>query len=803
MKNCNIELFMPAPTGDCGAVSNLVNKGIVGKVHCWCLPQSECPMLPEGADVIPATSLSESALFMDMAEMATGDFLLYVAKQGVELPSAEMLEKMVDTMQGDGSVMLYADCYKIVDGVREEAPVIDYQCGSLRNDFDFGSLMLLRTAALKKYASQEKAQFKYAGFYQMRLALSRIGAFTHFKEFAYTECEDDNRKSGEKQFDYVNPAQRDVQIEMEIACTDHLKRIGGYLRPGKYDKIDLSEGDFPVEASVVIPVLNRKTTIADAIGSVLKQKCSFSFNILVVDNHSTDGTGEIIDSFGDGRVVHIVPESTTLGIGGCWNYAVQSEMCGRFAVQLDSDDIYSGEDTLQKIVDEFYRQQCAMLIGTYRICNFDLETLPPGIIDHREWTEENGRNNALRINGLGAPRAFYTPVIRSIGFPNVSYGEDYAVGLQISRRYRIGRIYDVLYLCRRWGGNSDAALSRVKVNANNYYKDSIRSEELKERIKLVKAWAGPCRRGVSFFFDKQLAAWDEVAERYKALDAVETKCFDNGLSMQFNPARIRSTGAAVDKKSIAERPCFLCAENRPAEQSGRDICGSLEVLVNPFPIMGEHYTIVTKEHTPQLIAPLYADMLFVAKRWRGMSVFYNGATCGASAPDHAHLQAVPSKYLPLLGQKWMKKVIGCATLVDGSVGDGILFSDSYVVPLFVIKSSDGQRMESLLGRLLAALPVKDAADEPAVNIITAYKESEGWTTIVIPRGKHRPDCYFAEDGCRRIISPGALDMAGVIIAARREDFDSITADDAASMLNEVALPVSVCREVVEKLSCGE
>ena len=801
MEKHDIELFMPAPAGDSGDIRNLIDKGIIGKVHCWCMPQSDTKALPAGTEAIEVTSLSDSSLFMQMAEKATAGYVLFTTKQGISLPDAEMLGRMVAAMQNDGSVMLYSDCYKIVDGVKEEAPVIDYQCGSLRNDFDFGSLILLRTAALKEYLAQESSMFKYAGFYQMRLALSRIGAFTHFGEFAYTECEDDNRKSGEKQFDYVNPAQREVQIEMEIACTEHLKRIGGYLRPGKYDSIDLTAGDFPVEASVIIPVLNRKTTIGDAISSVLKQKCSFPFNILVVDNHSTDGTGEIIDSFDDERVVHIVPRSTKLGIGGCWNHAVQSAACGRFAVQLDSDDIYSGDDTLQKIVDEFYKQQCAMLIGTYRICNFELETLPPGIIDHREWTEENGRNNALRINGLGAPRAFYTPVIRSIGFPNVSYGEDYAVGLQISRRYRIGRIYDVLYLCRRWGGNSDAALSREKVNANNLYKDSIRSKELKERIRLVKEWSGPCRRGLSTFFYKQLASWSEVGSRYSAIDSVETKEFGNGLTMQFNPARIKSTGAAVDKKSIAERPCFLCAANRPAEQFGRDICGSLEVLVNPYPIIGEHYTIVTKEHTPQLIAPLYADMLFMARRWRGMAVFYNGATCGASAPDHAHLQSVPSKFMPMLSQQWMKKITGAATVAYGSATDGIQLSEAYIAPLFVIKSKEAEKMEEYLKRLLASLPAADSA-EPAVNIITTFKESEGWTTIVIPRGKHRPNCYFATGEGQRIISPGTLDMAGVIIAARREDFEAIDADEAASIIKEVSLPAEICRQAAAKLSQG-
>ncbi|MBR5276145.1 MAG: DUF4922 domain-containing protein [Bacteroidaceae bacterium] len=801
MKTTTIELFMPLSAdglASCG-VDALLASGIIEKATLWCGDASDVAIADERVIPVAVKSLSASRLFMDMASSATADYVLYVAKEGCSLPGVDVLERMLDAMAADNSVMLYSDCYKSIDGVCEEAAVIDYQCGSLRNDFDFGSVILMRTSALKSYLQQEDTEYEYAGFYQLRLALSRVGCFTHFKEFAYTECEDDRRKSGEKQFDYVNPAQREVQIEMEKVCTEHLKQIGGYLPPFKYDDIDLSFGEFPVEASVVIPVLNRKTTIADAITSVLKQKCSFKFNILVVDNHSTDGTGEIIDSFGDERVVHIIPESTKLGIGGCWNYAVNSPLCGRFAVQLDSDDIYSGDDTLQRIVDEFYRQQCAMLIGTYRICNFELETLPPGIIDHKEWTEENGRNNALRINGLGAPRAFYTPVIREVGFPNVSYGEDYAVGLQISRRYRIGRIYDVLYLCRRWGGNSDAALSRAKVNANNYYKDSIRSEELKARLAYVKQLSGPCRRGVSNFFDKQLKQWSDVAARYKAIESVQVKRFDNGLALQFNPDRIRSTAAAVDKKSIAQRPCFLCAANRPAEQIVREVRGSMELLVNPFPIMGEHYTIVTKKHQPQLIAPIFADMLALARRWRGMTLFYNGATCGASAPDHAHLQAVRTKEVPMLDAKWTKRLSADSEPVCGTDGAALYLSKGYVAPLFVIKAADSLAMEALFARLMAALPVNEGAAEPAVNVMTFHKDGDGWTTIVFPRSKHRPDCYFAEGDARRVISPGALDMAGILIAARREDYENITATEAASILREVSLSEALCASVAAEL----
>ena len=287
-----------------------------------------------------------------------------------------------------------------------------------------------------------------------------------------------------KQFDYVNPRNRDVQIEMEAVCTEHLKLINGYLKPGAGASVDVNEGDFKTLASVIIPVRNRARTIADAVKSALAQELDGSYNVIVIDNHSTDGTTQILNEMAreDSRIIHIVPERNDLGIGGCWNLGINSTECGRFAVQLDSDDLYSGPYTLQKVVDKFREGGYSMVIGSYRMCNFNLETLPPGIIDHREWTDENGPNNALRINGLGAPRAFYTPVVRKIGFPNVSYGEDYAVAIRIAGEYRIGRIFDELYLCRRWEGNSDAALSPEKVNANNLYKDTLRSMELERRI---------------------------------------------------------------------------------------------------------------------------------------------------------------------------------------------------------------------------------------------------------------------------------------------------------------------------------
>ena len=398
----------------------------------------------------------------------------------------ESADRMVQCARQAGAGMVYSDYLKTMgpDAI-VPAPLIDIQEGSLRDDFDFGALVLLTPAAIDAFLEADLAEFRTAGFYQLRLAIQRKLPIVRVPQPLYTIAETDFRTSGQKQFDYVNPRNRDVQIEMEAACTEHLKLINGYLKPGAGAAVNTADGNFPVLASVIIPVRNRERTIADAVKSALSQQLDGTFNVIVVDNHSTDGTTDILSKLAldDSRLVHIIPERTDLGIGGCWNLAVNSPECGRFAVQLDSDDLYSGHDTLQKVVDKFREGGYSMVIGSYRMCNFNLETLPPGIIDHKEWTDENGPNNALRINGLGAPRAFYTPVVRSIGFPNVSYGEDYAVAIRISGEYRIGRIFDELYLCRRWEGNSDAALSPEKVNANNLYKDTLRTSELQRRIK--------------------------------------------------------------------------------------------------------------------------------------------------------------------------------------------------------------------------------------------------------------------------------------------------------------------------------
>ena len=421
--------------------------------NIYLLATEKIPDEVEGCEMLMIDSPASTATFRTIALHADTAYTLLYTKYTAFEPGQFAFERLLAIAGDTNAGMLYADRYLLKNGNSQQAPVIDYQKGSLRDDFDF-------------------------------LRVSELAELVHVNEYLYSEVETDIRKSGEKLFDYVDPKNRAVQIEMEAVCTAYLKRVGGYLAPD-FEPVTFDAGGFEQEASVIIPVRNRIRTIEDAIRSVLAQKTTFRFNLIIVDNHSTDGTSEAIEKYtADGRVVHLVPERSDLGIGGCWNVGVHHPACGKFAVQLDSDDVYSGPDTLQKIVDAFYEQNCAMVVGTYRMTDFKMNEIPPGIIDHREWTLENGRNNALRINGLGAPRAFYTPVLRRINLPNTSYGEDYALGLRISRTWRIGRIYDVLYLCRRWEDNSDAALDVVKMNGHNTYKDRIRTWELQARIAL-------------------------------------------------------------------------------------------------------------------------------------------------------------------------------------------------------------------------------------------------------------------------------------------------------------------------------
>ena len=758
--------------------------------------------VPEGCTFVVIDRMESSNTVMSIAENTDADYLLLCTRMASVRWGLYALERFLRTADDTGAVMVYSDHYSLEEGALTKHPAIDYQAGSLRDDFDFGSLWLIKSQALLDYVAQtDRVDYQYAGLYDLRLYLSRKGEIFHLNEYLYTEAELDTRTSGEKQFDYVNPRNREVQIEMERACTAHLEKVGAIVDTNFYRQPDFDEQDFACEASVVIPVFNREKTIADAVKSALSQKTNFPYNVIVVNNHSTDSTGEILDSIDDGRLIQIVPGRTDLGIGGCWNVAVNSNHCGKFAVQLDSDDLYSSPKTLQKIVDAFHEQKAAMIIGSYRMCDFDLNTLPPGLIDHKEWTEDNGCNNALRINGLGAPRAFFTPLVRQIQFPNTSYGEDYALGLAFSRRYRIGRIYDELYLCRRWGGNSDAALSVERVNANNLYKDRLRTMELKARQQMLQGKADIMEdSSISRFFNRQLEMWEDARHRFRDLKHVEVRQLSDQLKVQFNPARIVSTGAKIDKHTLGERPCFLCERNRPKEQMTKQIDDHFQLLVNPFPILPVHFTIPATKHQPQSIYRHYGEMHRLLSLHSELMVFYNGPKCGASAPDHLHFQAGTSGVLPLQ-TNWQRLSRSLTDVISLNDEEKISVLSDFLVPAFVIISKSEDSDEELFHRLYRSMPMRGDESEPMMNII-AWRKGDEFISVVIPREKHRPDAYFAEGEAQMMVSPGALDMAGLIITPREEDFSKINLDKATALLRECGISAEKMEAVVSNLKAS-
>ena len=759
--------------------------------------------VPEGCTFVITDRLESSNTIVSIAENTDADYVMICTRHTTIGWGNNTLERFLRVADDTDAVMVYADHYKMVEGKMEKHPVIDYQSGSLRDDFDFGSLWCIKAQALADYIAQpDREEYQFAALYDLRLYLSRVGEIFHLNEFLYSEAELDTRKSGEKQFDYVNPRNREVQIEMEKACTQHLGKVGALIDTTFYRQPDFGEQDFEYEASVIIPVFNREKTVADAVKSALGQKASFKFNVIVVNNHSTDRTGEILDELKADNLIQIVPERTDLGIGGCWNEAINSSFCGKFAVQLDSDDLYSSPKTLQKIVDAFYKQKAAMIIGSYRMCDFDLNTLPPGLIDHKEWTDENGCNNALRINGLGAPRAFFTPLVRQIQFPNTSYGEDYALGLAFSRRYRIGRIYDELYLCRRWGGNSDAALSVEKVNANNLYKDRLRTMELKARQHMLQGKADIMEdSSISRFFNRQLEVWTDARHRFRDLKHVETRQFSDQLKLQWNPARIVSTGAKIDKKTLGERPCFLCDKNRPKEQMSKQIDEKFHLLVNPFPILPVHFTIPARKHQPQLIYKNYGEMHRFISLHSDLMVFYNGPKCGASAPDHLHFQAGTNGILPLQ-TNWQRLSRNLTDIISLNDEEKISVVRDFIVPAFVIISKSAESDEALFRRLYKAMPQRGDETEPMMNIIS-WRKGEEFISVVIPREKHRPEAYFAEGDAQFVVSPGALDMSGLIITPREEDFRKLTEEKALSLLQECGVSEEKMNAIIAKLKASK
>lgn len=759
--------------------------------------------VPEGCTFVITDRLESSNTIVSIAENTDADYVMICTRHTTIGWGNNTLERFLRVADDTDAVMVYADHYKMVEGKMEKHPVIDYQSGSLRDDFDFGSLWCIKAQALADYIAQsDREEYQFAALYDLRLYLSRVGEIFHLNEFLYSEAELDTRKSGEKQFDYVNPRNREVQIEMEKACTQHLGKVGALIDTTFYRQPDFGEQDFEYETSVIIPVFNREKTVADAVKSALGQKANFKFNVIVVNNHSTDRTGEILDELKADNLIQIVPERTDLGIGGCWNEAINSSFCGKFAVQLDSDDLYSSPKTLQKIVDAFYKQKAAMIIGSYRMCDFDLNTLPPGLIDHKEWTDENGCNNALRINGLGAPRAFFTPLVRQIQFPNTSYGEDYALGLAFSRRYRIGRIYDELYLCRRWGGNSDAALSVEKVNANNLYKDRLRTMELKARQHMLQGKADIMEdSSISRFFNRQLEVWTDARHRFRDLKHVETRQFSDQLKLQWNPARIVSTGAKIDKKTLGERPCFLCDKNRPKEQMSKQIDEKFHLLVNPFPILPVHFTIPARKHQPQLIYKNYGEMHRFISLHSDLMVFYNGPKCGASAPDHLHFQAGTNGILPLQ-TNWQRLSRNLTDIISLNDEEKISVVRDFIVPAFVIISKSAESDEALFRRLYKAMPQRGDETEPMMNIIS-WRKGEEFISVVIPREKHRPEAYFAEGDAQFVVSPGALDMSGLIITPREDDFRKLTEEKALSLLQECGVSEEKMNAIIAKLKASK
>ena len=731
------------------------------------------------------------------------------------------LERMVQVMEMTHAGMAYADHYQQMDGVQKPAPVIDYQPGSLRDDFNFGSVLLFNANAFKEVIENTEEEYQYAGLYDLRLKISQKSKLVHINEYLYTEVESDKRKSGEKQFDYVDPKNRQVQIEMEQACTNHLKEIGGYLYP-IFRPVDFSSHTFEYEASVIIPVRNRIRTVKDAVRSALNQQTTFPFNVIVIDNHSTDGTSEVLRELSsDKRLIHVIPERNDLGIGGCWNIGIHHEKCGKFAVQLDSDDVYKDEHSLQIIIDTFYKQKCAMVIGTYMMTNFDMQEIAPGIIDHKEWTPDNGRNNALRINGLGAPRAFYTPILREIKVPNTSYGEDYALGLKISHDYQIGRIYDVIYLCRRWDGNSDAALPVEKINQNNLYKDRLRTWELEQRILQKETTLEKFQQKIEQLFQKQTLSWELAKENYQALEQYQSqtikiskwfghKCL--GAQLFLNPKRILSAAAQTDTVSIHSRPCFLCQTNRPQEQEFISY-GNYQILVNPYPIFKHHFTIVDKEHTSQSIAGRFKDMLELTDIMEEYFLLYNGPECGASAPDHAHFQAC-SKEESIQGAYYDRMELIDNDKVQISYKD---FPCSFIR----IQAENKKTMSKTFHLIYDILATKDNGKEPMMNILAWYglertKEDFGecyddefesvaehpYNCMIFLRSKHRPDCYYAKGDEQILISPAIAEMNGIFPIVREEDMEKLTPEKVYDIYQEVSISKEKLQEIIERIKAA-
>ncbi|MEN6360910.1 MAG: DUF4922 domain-containing protein [Smithella sp.] len=836
-----------------------------GRFLLWAAADEEQAAAAWPADVQTThKKVLRSSLFFNKI---SSDYLLVMDAATDVSCDLRALRRLVAVARDTGAGMIYSDYFDNRDGHFTGHPLNDYQPGSLSDTFNFGPFFMLSTAAIQ-FALQKYGTLPFdpdEAFYDLRLKISIDYHLIHIPEFLYTvsaKKRKNAKTAGGKTdalFAYVARENVVRQKKMEMIATRHLKRIGAHLSAptGLADK---NPEDLLWKASIVIPVLNRKKTIADALTSALGQKTDFPFNILVLDNHSTDGTTEILKQYAVKypHIHHLIPRRHDLGIGGCWNEAIDSPFCGRYAVQLDSDDLYASPQTLQKTVNALRKGPYAMVVGSYTLVNERLKAIPPGLIDHREWTNRNGHNNLLRVGGIGAPRAFDTTILRRIGFPNVSYGEDYAVALRLSREYRIGRIYESLYLCRRWTDNTDAGLSVEKQNRNDDYKDKLRTIEIKARQQINEkeksiqnindknqkayrhsraggnpeflntgfpvalrlpgmtneavaapfqtadrqtvssASRAPNRIFAEFpgngsttlsvlcrtFFESQKKSWPALASACRELEAVRQKkvsCGTYSVTLQYNPARSISSGAAVDPESIKKRPCFLCADHRPARQSGILYRNHYWILCNPAPIFPHHFTIASLAHKPQEITSSLDNLLQIASDASpDYTVFYNGPACGASAPDHLHFQLIPLDAIPFLNELEEQPAVKRASSLSRPE-KGL---DRSIV---ILRSKDPGILKAHFQRLLKAFQkLSRIGDEPLLNVFCVQR-NDAWIITVFLRRKHRPDAYFAEGENRIFISPGAIDMAGVVITPQIKDYERLDGDALRKIYREVSL----------------
>ncbi len=748
-------------------------------------------------------------------------FLFVVDSQKEIKLTANSINRLFTAAEKKCAGIIYSDFIGKRENKFTPHPLIDYQRGSIRDDFDFGHFFLFSGAAIKDALQKYGSLLADANtaLYDLRLKVSIDYPVFHVPEFLYTVIDKNvnslKAKSDgvENHFAYAASKNIITQKKLEKTATNYLKLTGAYLE-ARTQNVPRTNYSFPVEASIIIPVLNRKRTTREAIQSALTQKASFDFNIIVVDNHSTDGTTGIIKKLAEKqeKIKHIIPERYDLGIGGCWNEAIYSAHCGRYAVQLDSDDLYSSARTLQKIIDVLRKGNYALVVGAYTTVNERLEKIPPGLVDHKEWTKTNGHNNLLRVNGLGAPRAFATSIIREIGFPDVSYGEDYAVALRISREYQIGRIHKSIYLCRRWRENTDAALSLEKQKRNDFYKDELRTMEIKARQILNKKkkelenrtfakYPGEKQKSLTALclnlLGEQKKSWPRLAYAYQELANVRTRSIPSGsynVDLQFNPQRAVSSGAAVDRESIKNRPCFLCIDNLPAQQQGILYRKDYLILCNPAPIFNKHFTIVNLRHQPQAITASLISLMNLARDLApGFTVFYNGPACGASAPDHLHLQAIPKNTLPFI--KAFHNILPIKEI------SGVKFYTGEKLDRAVVIMSGKSRksLREQFNRLIKITQkVTSSGTEPMLNVLCTYEDNT-WRLIIFLRQKHRPDAFFLESEKRIFVSLGAIDMAGVIITPMLADFNRLEASSITSIYREVSFTEDVTNEIIREL----